>query len=181
MFVKLDEMLDKSALADYILKYQNLKKIEKSKKRKEDDLIAKYYARKNKQNGSERHSNKDDDDFILPLADVGPKIKASDLETEESYERNKDNPAFYPSLKTSNVGKNEEFQSLSTTNKNLANIAVQKIFEMEEKKMQEKIRKLSSNPTPIEEEQTEEDFEREFQANAITIIKKPGKKKKNRK
>lgn len=181
VFVKLDDLLDKYALSDYISKYQNLKRAEKSKKRREDDQISKYYARREQRNGSTNLKNQDSDDFFLPLEDMGPKIKADQIETEESYERNKNNPEFYPSLNTKVGEEDKEFQSLSTTKKNLANAAVQKIFEMEEKKMQEKLRKLSEKEPVKDEEPTEEDIEREFQANAIVIIKKPGKKKKGRK
>lgn len=181
VFVKLDDLLDKYALSDYLAKYQSLKKGEKSKKRREDDQLARYYARRQQTKGSSQLNGQGNDDYFLPLDNIGPKIKVEELETEESYERNKNNPEFYPSLKSNDSNINHEFHALSTTKKNLTNSALQNIYEMEEKKMQEKFRKLSSNQPVPEEEPTEEDIEREFQANAIVIIKKPGKKKKGRK
>lgn len=181
VFAKLDDLLSKSALSEYISKYQNLKKVEKSKKRREDEQMSKYYQRNGKGKGSAHLSNKSEDDFVLTPAGLGPKIKVDELETEESYERNKNNPELYPSLSSGAKESDDGFTSLSHTNKHLANHAVQKIFEMEEKKMQEKLRKLSSTSPPQEYEQTEEDIEREFQANSIVIIKKAGKKKKGKK
>jgi hypothetical protein len=181
VFVKMDDMLDKQAMSSYISQYQNLRKIEKSKKRREDEQLARIYKRNGGDNTSGNLNRHHDDDFVYIPPGIGPKIKVDELETEESYERNKNNPELYPSLKTEKSEEDEGFHPLSTTNKHLAGNAVQKIFEMEEKKMQEKIRKLSANQPVREEEPTEEDFEREFQANSIVIIKKPSKKKKGRK
>lgn len=177
----MDGLLGKRGLEDYIYRYQNLRKAEKNKKRREDDQLNKIYQRNANRQPQDSKNALQDEEFELTPAYQRPRVRLDDLETEESYEKNKNNPELYPSLKMDDSGGTGGQARFGATNKNIANNAVKKILELEEKYMQEKLRKLSANqPAKEAREPDEEELERELQGNSIVIIKKPSKKKKGK-
>lgn len=181
VFVKLDDFLDKETLNQYIFKYQCLKKAEKVKQKRDEDRLNKIYSHTSKPHGKMSQDFQDEEELCLTQAGFGPKIRLADLETEESFERNKNNPDFYPSLKTEDPGGAQRKASQGHTNHHLANDAVKKILELEERFMQEKLKKLAEARAPVEpKELDEEEIDSQFQANMITIVKKPKKKKGRR-
>lgn len=181
VFIKLDDFLDKETLNQYIFKYQCLKKAEKIKKKRDDDRLNRIYSQHSNQQGKNMLGSNDNDEFCLTQNSFLPKISLAELETEESFERNKHNPEIYPSLKTEVEVGDPKKGLPGFTSHHIANDAVKKILELEERFMQEKLKKLAGIPNPEEPaEPDEEELDRQFQANMITIIKKPRKKKGRR-
>lgn len=178
VFVKLDGLLDKRSLDEYIYRYQNLRKAEKIKKKREDDQLNRIYKRNTNRQRYDNRNSLQDDEFVMSPEYQRAKVRLDELETEETYEKNKNNPDLYPSLRTEHSGEARGKTYLGSTNKTVANNAVQKIFEMEEKIMQEKLRQIYANkPAKESHEPDEEELERDFHANSIVIIKKSKKKK----
>ena len=143
MFVKLEGLLDKRNFDEYVYRYQNLCKAEKIKKKREDDQLNKIYKRNGNRQRYDRKNSLQNDEFVVSPEYQLSKVRLDELETEESYEKNKKNPDLYPSLRTDDPGEVRGKVYAGSTSKAVANNALLKIFEMEEKIMREKLRQYT--------------------------------------
>lgn len=178
VYVRMDDFLDKKLLEEYLHEVSMLKKKERLKQTIDEAKAKKIYA-KTKERAMSRNSIEDDSEFKLRDAVYLPVHIERNLETVESYEKNKDNPEFYPKLDPGEApkgGKIIDFPTeIITTRSKFVAARTEQIFQKERQEFHQGMKNLRPADYDMSAFQDEEPDE-----GCVIFTKAKPKKKKGK-
>ena len=188
----MDDYLDRSPLEEYIFALQEFRKQQKAEKFKEEARLKRFFERNAQRLTEEKLADNDHPNYHQFSLEFEPEI------TDEFYEKNHNNPAYFPVLKGEDQkeppDEADEFGALKkpigSTRSKIVSSETARILEMEKRLMEEQAKKLRPAEYdkkkdiikgPNWNDEVEFDKEEGGIPHDILIVKKQKKKKNGKK